>query len=425
MTAPAATTLIWMSLPADSSPDFDLDFPAGAGDGTDIQVGDVMRIQYQAAGGSWSSPGTYYTRTITASDLNATTYIVNDLPASALADGSYDCRARFERGAEVGDWSNIQTILIDTTGPIGTLTPLDNATNVNPYNSLKIVFNETVRFGATLSIAIKKTADDSVFQAFTEADISGSLSITGNTSLIIDHNSFDLSTGYYVTVSAGAVTDIYSNPFLGISGKTAWNFTSSATVPTETFRTLNVAGAATVENFTVDIGATDPNRVVCILLIGQATVTQPIVTVGGVTLACALWDVTSFPTGVFWAQIPTGTTGVPVSVDWRTGSAFQYRAAAVWTIVNLNAIVPKVAQAINAGAGHSSVPVDRGDVMMAIKRASAAPPSWSSSTQVPSNSGSDPSPNLLGYADWSLINATGNFSISPIQFDSGSAVTWS
>ena len=118
---------------------------------------------------------------------------------------------------------------VDNIAPlVSSTSPVDDASNTAP-GSLKITFNEGIAKGAG-NIMIKKSDDDSLVETIavsaTQVTASGSvLTIKPTTSLAY-------STGFYVEYDAGIVTDLAGNSLAaGLSGKSAWNFTTRAESP--------------------------------------------------------------------------------------------------------------------------------------------------------------------------------------------------
>jgi hypothetical protein len=112
----------------------------------------------------------------------------------------------------------------DSTPPtVSSLSPADDATAVAVDSDLVITFSENVVKGSG-NIVIKRTSDDSTVQTIAAGD--SSVTVNG---AMVTVNPSDLagSTGYYVTIDGGAFKDASDNNFGGITGKTAWNFTTA------------------------------------------------------------------------------------------------------------------------------------------------------------------------------------------------------
>ncbi len=112
----------------------------------------------------------------------------------------------------------------DVTPPtVSTLTPADNATNVNISTNLQVVFSEPIAKG-TGNILIKKLSDNSTVQTIDV--MNAAVSVAGSTATIAI-NALTNSTDYYIEIASGAFTDIALNNFAGISGNSTWNFTTA------------------------------------------------------------------------------------------------------------------------------------------------------------------------------------------------------
>jgi methionine-rich copper-binding protein CopC len=113
----------------------------------------------------------------------------------------------------------------DTVNPrITSLSPADNATNVEIDTNLIISFSEAVDT-QTGNLIIKKSSDDSEVQTLSIT------SATGNGTSILTFNPNDLSpsTNYYVLIDSGSIKDLSGNSFSGISNSTTWNFLTQQT----------------------------------------------------------------------------------------------------------------------------------------------------------------------------------------------------
>lgn len=115
----------------------------------------------------------------------------------------------------------------DFASPIvNTYSPADGATDVATTSNLVLTFNENVAKG-TGNILIKKTSDDSTAQTI---DVTSGTVNVGTNTVTINPSDFDYSTGYYITMASGVLTDTASTPnaHAGISNSTTWNFTTGA-----------------------------------------------------------------------------------------------------------------------------------------------------------------------------------------------------
>ncbi|WP_254175027.1 beta strand repeat-containing protein [Planktothrix pseudagardhii] len=120
---------------------------------------------------------------------------------------------------------------IDRTPPVvTTLSPTDNATGVGIGDNLIATFSEPIQKSNTGNVTIKKLSDGSIVE--TLAVSSPNLTINGNQLIIDPTANLAPGTEYYVEIAPGTVGDfaaigaLAANPFIGISGSTAWNFTT-------------------------------------------------------------------------------------------------------------------------------------------------------------------------------------------------------
>jgi methionine-rich copper-binding protein CopC len=116
----------------------------------------------------------------------------------------------------------------DFTAPtVSTLTPADDVNGVALGPNLVITFNESVQKG-TGKLLVRR-ADGSAVETIDVA--SGPVSIVGAVVTIDPTITLAGTTGYYVEVAAGTFKDLAGNSFAGISGATAWNFTTGDFTP--------------------------------------------------------------------------------------------------------------------------------------------------------------------------------------------------
>ncbi|HPM82692.1 MAG TPA: tandem-95 repeat protein, partial [Candidatus Anammoximicrobium sp.] len=137
------------------------------------------------------------------------------------------------------------TVTADTSAPlVSTLSPADEATGVAVGTNLVITFDETVEKGSG-NVVIKQTSDNSVVQTI---DVTtAAVSVNGAVATIDPPADLAGSTGYYVEVAAEAFKDLSNNNFAGISGATAWNFTTADIAAATTIVTLG-GGNLSVED---------------------------------------------------------------------------------------------------------------------------------------------------------------------------------
>ena len=142
------------------------------------------------------------------------------------------------------------TPVTDTTAPtLTSLSPADNSTNVATSANLVLTFDESVQAGSG-NIVIYH-ADGTVDQTIAINDAT-QVSFSGSTITVNPTSNLTSGSGYYITVAAGAITDLSGNSFAGLSGTTAYNFTTSTSSTTDdypwdwgTTGVVTVDGAAT------------------------------------------------------------------------------------------------------------------------------------------------------------------------------------
>jgi methionine-rich copper-binding protein CopC/Ca2+-binding RTX toxin-like protein len=132
--------------------------------------------------------------------------------------------------AGIADSTTWNFTVADTGAPTAsTLSPVDDATGVGVSADLVITFDEIVNT-ETGDIRIYTASNNTLVETIDVT--SGLVTGDGTTSITIDPSTI-LTTGteYYVQVDATAFDDVSSNSFAGISGTTAWSFTTSGSPP--------------------------------------------------------------------------------------------------------------------------------------------------------------------------------------------------
>jgi endonuclease I len=198
---------------------------------------------YSIAGGAFTTISGVNTATTSTTFALATV----DLSAINAVDGQVNVRLRYTLSGATNTTGNnridnIQvnaTMTSDSTPPLATaFAPLDNAASVPVTSTPTITFNENVKKG-TGTIFIKRSSDNSTLESINVT--TSQVTVTGAAVTITPSANFANSTGYYIEIPAGAIEDIAGNDYAGISGTTAWNFTTIAAsvLPsaTETFTT--------------------------------------------------------------------------------------------------------------------------------------------------------------------------------------------
>ena len=219
---------------------------------------DTGSWSYSVGGGSFTTVAGINTAT------RSTTYALATLNLAAInaIDGQSNVRLRYTlsgAGSASGNnrIDNLQvnaTQSSDSTPPsLTTLSPADNATNAPVTATPTMVFNEPVNKG-TGNIVIRGGAGGSLVE--TIAITSSQVSVSGASVTVTPSANLLASTAYYIEVDPGAIEDLSGNDFAGISGATAWNFTTAAPAvrpsATETFTTqqgVRLSGAASTADY--------------------------------------------------------------------------------------------------------------------------------------------------------------------------------
>jgi arylsulfatase A-like enzyme/methionine-rich copper-binding protein CopC len=115
----------------------------------------------------------------------------------------------------------------DGTAPsVSSMDPSNGSANVLPTSSLSLTFDEAVQPGAG-NITIHLASDGSVVE--TIGVTSGDVTVSGANVTIDPPAGLLLDTAYYVNIPGGAFSDLSGNAWPGLSGATAWAFTTAAT----------------------------------------------------------------------------------------------------------------------------------------------------------------------------------------------------
>src|SRR5207248_703060 len=101
--------------------------------------------------------------------------------------------------------------------------PLDDATSVVVNANIVLNFSENVKAGSG-NIVIHQSSDGTAVATIAVTDAS-QVSFSGNSVTINPASDLASSTGYYVTLASGLITDLAANPYNGISSSTTFNFT--------------------------------------------------------------------------------------------------------------------------------------------------------------------------------------------------------
>lgn len=204
---------------------FDEDIQKGTGNIIIKKVSDNSTLQTIPVG---NSGVTVSTNTLTINpplNLPDSTGIYINIDSTAIKDLSSNNYAGISNNST---W-NFTTV--DLVAPaVSSYNPTDELTGVPITSNLVLTFNEDVQAG-TGNITIKQISDNSTIQTI---DItSGDVSITGPTVTINPPSDLPIDTALYINIPSGAITDIASNSYAGISNNSTWNFrTEDLTPPT-------------------------------------------------------------------------------------------------------------------------------------------------------------------------------------------------
>lgn len=114
----------------------------------------------------------------------------------------------------------------DTFPPnILNLSPADNAVEVAVDSNLIATFNEPIQTGSG-TITLHLSSDDSIVESFPVG--SAGVSVAGNSLTLNPAADLLEATAYYVQLPTGVVEDLAGNPFAGLTGASAWNFSSDS-----------------------------------------------------------------------------------------------------------------------------------------------------------------------------------------------------
>jgi methionine-rich copper-binding protein CopC len=136
--------------------------------------------------------------------------------------------------------------------------PADNTIAVAVGSNIVLTFNEAVMAGSGNILIYNSNGTVAQTIAVTDA---GQVSFSGNTVTINPRSDLAPNSGYYVNLGAGVIKDIAGNSYAGLSGSTAFNFTTAG--PDLAGNTLAaarvVALGSTPISYTDYVGPTDTN----------------------------------------------------------------------------------------------------------------------------------------------------------------------
>ncbi|MFM6188827.1 MAG: Ig-like domain-containing protein [Planktothrix sp.] len=180
----------------------------------------------------------------------------------------------------------------DTTAPTASsFTPSDNATGVAVDANLVVNFNEDIKKGSSGNIVIKKLSDNSVVETISVT--ASNITVSGSQLTINPTADLASNTDYYVEIANAAIEDIAGNDYVGITGNSAWNFTTVAdtTAPTASSFTPSdnatgvAVGANLVVNFNENIKKGTTGNIVIKKLSDNSVVETIVVTASNITVS--------------------------------------------------------------------------------------------------------------------------------------------
>lgn len=151
-------------------------------------------------------------------DLTSNTNYEILISGTAIDDTSGNSFA----GIATGAWL-FMTGAPDVTAPlVSNLSPSDNLDDVPLASDLVVTFNEEIAIGS--GNIILKNLDTSAETTIPVGD--AQISISGAVLTINPSSNLNPNTDYAVQIPNTAITDVSGNPFLGIAGDMAWDFTT-------------------------------------------------------------------------------------------------------------------------------------------------------------------------------------------------------
>ncbi|GAA0569796.1 Ig-like domain-containing protein [Rhizomicrobium electricum] len=247
-----------------------------------------------------------------------------------------------------------QKVSTDRTAP--TLTdqyPKDDATDVLEQSGFSLTFSENVKAG-TGNIVFHKA--DGTVVATLDITNSQQVTISANRITLTPNAQLESLTSYYITIDAGAITDLSGNAYAGITSPTAYNFTTAFIADTAPPQLIS----STPANYNVGV-ATDTNLVLTFseaMKTGTGNITVRDAQTSAVLLTIAATDTAQVAVSGTTVTInPTGTipAGHDCTVTFDHGAITDlagnsYEGSIVFTTVP-NTITGSTGDDILAGTG--------------------------------------------------------------------------
>ncbi len=118
-----------------------------------------------------------------------------------------------------------ETTGVDTTPPtVAFFIPASGSGSLPTGANLIVSFDEIVQKGAG-SVSIRRVSDGALFESLAISD--SRVTVNLGTVTIDPAGILASATAYYVEIDAGAITDAAGNAFAGLSGPSAWTFTTA------------------------------------------------------------------------------------------------------------------------------------------------------------------------------------------------------
>lgn len=154
-----------------------------------------------------------------AADLDFSTSYYLEISADAFIDTSNN---PFAGIADMTVWNFTTSVKTDVDAPeIASLSPADDALDIDLGASLEIVFNEEIEIGDG-NFIVRNRNDDSVIETISAT--SSNITINNETVSVELSVSLEASESYYILIDEGFFKDKMNNDFPGISDPEIWNF---------------------------------------------------------------------------------------------------------------------------------------------------------------------------------------------------------
>lgn len=197
-------------------------------DGDDTLIGSAGNDQVDGGNGSDTAvlPGTFASYTFNYNSL-ADLYTLG----SALSGNDTFTRVEYFQFSDVLRAAS-QLLTGDVTAPtLSSTSPADNATGVAASSDLVLNFSETVQAGSGNILIYNSNGTLARSIAVTDAS---QVSFSGSRVTLNPNTDLPAGAGYYVNIGSGVIRDAAGNGFAGLSGTSAYNFTTLAATPGDT-----------------------------------------------------------------------------------------------------------------------------------------------------------------------------------------------